>query len=192
MDYLRYNWFMRKKTNITQEDIAAFQEAVKGTKPLIQKKIRISPPRAQQPVKKKAHHTTSTFEEETETIYLSDTDRLDPVHSEEAIEYKQDGIANKILRKLRKGQYNVEAKLDLHGMSIEKARIEVTRFLLACLQDKIRVVLIIHGKGHRNQAPILKNKLNHWLREINIVLAFCSAAPKDGNRGATYVLLKRL
>ena len=92
---------------------------------------------------------------------------------------------------MRKGQYNVEAILDLHGMTVAKANAEVDRFLQQCLHQGIRIVLIIHGKGHHSQEPILKNKLNHWLRSIDGVLAFCSAAKEHGSRGASYVLLKR-
>ncbi|MEE9156926.1 MAG: Smr/MutS family protein, partial [Gammaproteobacteria bacterium] len=39
--------------------------------------------------------------------------------------------------------------------------------------------------------PVLKNKLNNWLRQRDEVLAFCSTRPVDGGTGAVYVLLKR-
>ncbi|HET8706021.1 MAG TPA: Smr/MutS family protein, partial [Pseudomonadales bacterium] len=38
--------------------------------------------------------------------------------------------------------------------------------------------------------PILKSSVNHWLRQLPQVLAFCSAQPKDGGLGAVYVLVK--
>jgi DNA-nicking Smr family endonuclease len=38
--------------------------------------------------------------------------------------------------------------------------------------------------------PILKNEVNEWLRQIELVLAFCSARPEDGGRGAVYALLQ--
>lgn len=175
---------MAKKTKISEEDLIAFHKAVEGTKPLVQKKIRISHrpsiPRLMKP-------TIS----DKEALHFTEKQDLNSVHGEEFIVHKQAGISNKTLRKLRKGQYNVEATLDLHGMSVEVARTAVDDFLQYSLQEGIRVVLIIHGKGHHSQTPILKNKLNHWLRETNVVLAFCSAAPSHGSRGAIYVLLKR-
>ena len=64
-------------------------------------------------------------------------------------------------------------------------------FLQDCMRKHCRVVLIIHGKNRRSDTPILKNKLNEWLRHIHVVLAFCSAQPLHGSRGAVYVLLKR-
>jgi DNA-nicking Smr family endonuclease len=179
---------MPKKSKISQEDLNAFYEAVKGIKPLVQKKIRISPipphRKPQQPIRR----TPS----ENESLLFKETDDLPDVRGEEFIAYKQESVPSKTLRKLRKGQYNVDAMLDLHGMSVEEAKIAVESFLQQCLREAMRVVLIIHGKGrgHQSQVPVLKNKLNHWLRGINVVLAFCSAAPSHGSRGAIYVLLK--
>ena len=51
---------------------------------------------------------------------------------------------------------------------------------------------IVHGKGLRSRQgqPVLKVKVNHWLRQREEVLAFCSARPVDGGTGAVYVLLK--
>lgn len=40
-------------------------------------------------------------------------------------------------------------------------------------------------------APCNKNLLNRWLPQMNEVIAFHSALPKDGGSGAIYVLLKR-
>jgi hypothetical protein len=33
--------------------------------------------------------------------------------------------------------------------------------------------------------------VNSWLRQMDAVLAFCSARPNDGGTGAVYVLLKK-
>ncbi|HRY16587.1 MAG TPA: Smr/MutS family protein, partial [Candidatus Competibacteraceae bacterium] len=48
------------------------------------------------------------------------------------------------------------------------------------------------GKGSRHRGPILKQKVNHWLRQRDEVLAFCSARAIDGGTGAVYVLLRRM
>jgi DNA-nicking Smr family endonuclease len=176
----------RKKPSISKEDLDAFQQAVKGVQPLKTDKIRLGqPPIAKKPVRK------HEFSEEDNPIPLNESLVLDSVSGEEALAYKHASISLKTLRKLRKGQYNVEAKLDLHGMTVEKARKAVHDFLQECLREKIQVALIIHGKGHHSAEPVLKNKLNHWLRELPFLLAFCSAAQTHGSRGALYILLKR-
>lgn len=174
---------MAKKKTIKPEDLALFQEAVKGSKPLTQNKIRLTPKTPKRPVVKPKI--------EEELFSLNDDYDLPSVQSDDYISYKQISISNKILRKLRKGQYNIEATLDLHGKTTEQAKNAVDGFLQTCLTQDLRVVLIIHGKGQENRAPVLKNKLNHWLRKTEKVLAFCSAQNQHGSRGAVYVLLKK-
>lgn len=174
---------MVKKKEVNPDDLALFHAAMKGTKRLSLKKKRITkPPPAIKP-RIKENPPPDIFD-----------DRIDediaPVRGEEFIAFKQASISNKILRKLRKGQYNVEGILDLHGMTTDEARNAVEDFLQQCLIKKVRVVLIIHGKGTHSQGPILKNKLNQWLRSSKSILAFCSAAPTHGSRGALYVLLR--
>lgn len=178
---------MPKKSKPSNEDIEAFQKAMKGIKPLIQKKVRLTP----SSLMAKSTRTRS-FQSDPEHFNFDDQLDIPHVHGEEIITYKHSSVSNKILRKLRKGQYNVDALLDLHGMSAEDAKTAVENFLQQCLYTGWRVVLIIHGKGHHSQMPVLKNKLNRWLRETDMVLAFCSATSSHGSGGATYVLLKRV
>ncbi|HLB43448.1 MAG TPA: Smr/MutS family protein [Gammaproteobacteria bacterium] len=170
------------KPKITQQDINIFQQAVKGARPLIQRKVRLT----------RSYSTKAVPAENAENnIHLDESLYQPPVSGQEYIAYKHTSVSNKILRKLKKGQYNVEAVLDLHGMSIEKARIAVIHFLQQCLNQEIRVALIIHGKGrHHSHPPILKNKINHWLRQLTMVLAFCAATPSKGGSGALIILLK--
>ncbi|MCE3238593.1 MAG: smrA [Gammaproteobacteria bacterium] len=92
---------------------------------------------------------------------------------------------------MRGKQYTIEASLDLHGMVVTEARNALSHFLMECHRQGIRQVLIIHGKGRTNLYPILKNKLNQWLRQTDHVLAFCSVKTSDGSSGALHVLLKK-
>lgn len=177
---------MPKQRTPSKEDIETFQEAVKGTKPLKQAKARIRPAAPKTPVRVNKKSEKPDF-----TTMLDESAELAFVDGEQSIHFHRPGLHNKILRNFRKGQYNVEAILDLHGMTVEKAQHAVDTFLRQCIQDDSRVVLIIHGKGHHGKYPTLKNKLNYWLRNITYVLAFCSATATHGSRGALYVLLRR-
>jgi len=104
------------------------------------------------------------------------------------------GLQQTVIRKLRRGQYAIEAELDLHGATVTQAREAVDEFLGAARERGKRCVRIIHGKGHSSvgKMPVLKGKVNSWLRQKDEVLAFCSARPNDGGTGAVYVLLKRI
>lgn len=173
---------MPKKPKISQEDLDAFQKAVQGTKPLVHRKVRLLEPK---PVTRKK---SQVFEDEVS--FFDGGEPREFVQADDIIEYKCDGVSHKTLRKLSKGQYNVEAVLDLHRKTIEESRSAVNRFLHECLKQGIKNALIIHGKGKPGSLPALKNQLNYWLRQAHPVLAFCSAAPQHGGKGAVYVLLK--
>ena len=88
---------------------------------------------------------------------------------------------------------HIEAELDLHGLTAERAEPMLATFLAECQQQQIRCVRVIHGKGwgSRDNRPVLKSKVNYWLRQSDAVLAFCSATIEDGGTGALYILLKR-
>lgn len=111
----------------------------------------------------------------------------------EAIAYARPGVQRRTLRKLRRGQYSVMAEVDLHGLTVDPARRLLADFLNDCRRRQLGCVRIIHGKGRRspNSGPVLKSKVDRWLRQRDDVLAFCSARPVDGGTGAVYVLLGR-
>lgn len=169
-----------KKKEVSEEDKNEFRQAMRNIKPLVHTKII---PARRIPKRRKIEP------QEEKTFEFFDNESLPLVKGEDIIQYAKTGLQHKTLRKLRLGQYNIEAIMDLHGMNVDEAREKLAGFLLHCRQNNIRHVLIIHGKGHES-APILKNKVNHWLRQTNQVLAFCSATARQGRGGALYVLLK--
>ena len=114
------------------------------------------------------------------------------VTSDEALFFTRPGLQQRQLQRLKRGQLPIEAELDMHGMTAVLARSAVVDFIALCRDRHIRCVRIIHGKGYgsTNSAPILKNRLNSWLRQHPDVMAFSSAQIQDGGSGALYVLLK--
>lgn len=115
------------------------------------------------------------------------------VGSEEVLDFRRSGIQERQLTKLRGGQTKIDAELDLHGMIIPVAHQALVDFITDCRNYNIRGARLIHGKGwsSKHHKPILKTKLNHWLREMDEVLAFCSARIQDGGTGALYLLLRK-
>lgn len=117
---------------------------------------------------------------------------LDPWY---VLEFKRPGIQNGVYRKLKQGRYAAEARLDLHRMSVQRARREIFEFIGECHTLGLRSVLLVHGKGERQPdraaMGILKGYVNHWLRELEPVQAFHSAQPHNGGTGAVYVLLSK-
>lgn len=112
----------------------------------------------------------------------------------DVLSFYRSGIQKTVFKKLKKGQYNIGAELDLHGHTRPEAQVALAKFIQHSREDNIRCVRIIHGKGFRsnNEGPKLKPMVNKWLQQRNEILAFCSARPVDGGTGAVYVLLKTL
>ena len=106
--------------------------------------------------------------------------------------FARPGIQHRLMQDLRRGYLEIGAELDLHGLTVRYAREDLNQFLKECHQRHIRCVRIIHGKGYGSEGrqPVLKQKLNLWLRQRDDVLAFTSATRRDGGTGAAYVLLR--
>ncbi|PPK72881.1 DNA-nicking Smr family endonuclease [Methylobacter tundripaludum] len=117
---------------------------------------------------------------------------VENVGIEDSLSFAAPGLQHSVLKKLRKGQFGLDAEIDLHGLNSNKAKRQLLHFLHDCVEDGCRCVHIIHGKGYRSMDnhPVLKNNLNLWLRQHKDVQAFCSAPPKDGGTGAVFVLLQ--
>lgn len=140
--------------------------------------------------RKKISRAIMVDEFETKTPALSDAAPHQTIGSNQKINYASSGIQPRLLKKLRTGKFTIENRLDLHGLNTEQARARISHFIQHCQLANNKCVLVIHGKGSSNKAPVLKSMVNHWLQQIPEVLAFCSALNKHGGNGAIYVLLK--
>lgn len=108
------------------------------------------------------------------------------------LSFRRTGVQHGVFRNLRLGKYALDARLDLHKMTVERARQEVYQFIKDCMQNDVRTALITHGKGETRQQPaLLKSCVAFWLPQIEDVLAFHSAQRPHGGAGATYVLLRK-
>ncbi|HLK71247.1 MAG TPA: Smr/MutS family protein [Steroidobacteraceae bacterium] len=107
--------------------------------------------------------------------------------------FRRSGVSTLALRRLRRGQYRVQAEIDLHGCTLAEALPQLDAFLRESRSRGLHCVRIIHGKGLRsgNRGPVLKNSVNAQLRRAQGVMAFVSALPAAGGTGATLVLLSR-
>jgi DNA-nicking Smr family endonuclease len=100
-----------------------------------------------------------------------------------------------IARRLHRGDFSIQAHIDLHGQSVLAARETFDRFLHNSVVAGKNALLVIHGRGLSSPAgPVLKLKVVQWLTASpwrKWVVAFTSARLCDGGAGATYVLLRQ-
>ncbi len=170
------------------ETVALFRRVMAEVRPL--KQDRITPYRARQkPIPRQ------TLQDQKDVLASLLSDEYDPAELEtgEELLFTRPGLQHSVMRKFRRGHFAIEAELDLHGRVVAEARELVNAFLREARASGLRCVRIIHGKGlsSAGKLPVLKGKVNAWLRQKDEVLAFCSARPVHGGTGAVYVLLKR-
>lgn len=122
--------------------------------------------------------------------------RFETLDDGDRLEGRRIDVDPRELRRLRRAQYAIDGKLDLHGSGIEEARHAVEAFIKKRAADGDRVVLIVHGKGShspRGQA-VLRGEIAAWLsqgRAARHVAAFATAPEDHGGTGAVLVLLAR-
>lgn len=176
-------------TNTPDDDL--FQQLMQGVKPIkVEPKVVLASPH-QDKLNAEKRRQAATAELAKDKNFLSG-EYIEPVEPLAVLEFKRDGVQTGVYRNLRLGKYQIDARLDLHHMTIDQARNAVYQFIKDCMNNDIRCALITHGKGEgRNLPAQLKSCLNHWLPQFEQVLAFHSAQKHHGWVGATYVLLRK-
>lgn len=171
-----------------EDDIRAFRDAVKGTRPLsATSRVRPNRPKPK---------PRARFRRLGEAEVLEDSLQLSPIDLEvefgEELTFRRSGIQDAVMRRLRRGYYRVESELDLHGLTVPGAKSAMRDFLARAIAKQCRCVRVIHGKGLGSgpRGPVIKQSTNVILRRTDAVVAFCTARPVDGGTGAIYVLLK--
>ncbi len=133
-------------------------------------------------------------EERVVTNNFLTTGFLDIIPLDTPLSYKQDGIQQGVLDKLRGGRYPLDARLNLTRSQVETCRRNLFEFMLQLQRTPVRTVLIIHGKGRNDHshANIIRSFVARWLAQFPQVQAFCRAQPYHGGIGACYVALKKV
>ncbi len=115
------------------------------------------------------------------------------------------GMDRRLQQRLKRGQLPIEARIDLHGLTREKAHVALNGFLARQQALGRRCVLVITGKGRPDwerrswggdarESGVIRRALAGWLRDYpnaGRVLGFTPAQPEHGGHGAWYVLLRR-
>lgn len=116
------------------------------------------------------------------------------------------GLDRRTAERLRKGTFQIDARLDLHGLNREQAHAALRQRVRACHAAGQRCLLVITGKGNRGRTESdspyinpeppgrLKREVPGWLAAGDLaplVLSTAPAVPRDGGSGALYVLLRR-
>lgn len=179
------------EVNQVEQDELLFKQALQGVTALAQANIaKIEKPRQfKADAKTLAKRAAAEGPRLTEDAELSDTHAmLNPVASQAKLSYRIATLQHKVFEDLKAGNLRWFEAVDLHGCTIEDARLAVLQIIQIAKDENQNVLKIVHGKGPE---AILKSHVNSWLRQHRDVLAFVSAPENQGGTGAVLVLLKR-
>mgnify|MGYP006279080395 CR=1 FL=1 len=122
-----------------------------------------------------------------------------------AVGRPEPGLDRRTAERLRRGEREPDARIDLHGMTADRAHRALDRFIGRALAEGHRCVLVITGKGgarHRGDdapfmrsgAGVLRQAAPEWLlsgRHAGRVVGVFAAHRRHGGEGAFYVYLKK-
>ncbi|MDT8345081.1 MAG: Smr/MutS family protein, partial [Thermohalobaculum sp.] len=114
------------------------------------------------------------------------------------------GLDRRTAERLRRGERLPDARIDLHGMTAERAHLALDRFMTGAAARGLRCVLVITGKGAHRDDPddifrrpgrgILRHDAPRWLRAGPVgdqIVGVFEAHRRHGGEGAFYVYLKK-
>ena len=128
-----------------------------------------------------------------------------PPHSAVLPKYKADSsyqLDGRTNARFTKGKITIDACLDLHDLTVSRAKVAFERFIAQQHKAGARVVLVVTGKGrhiakddfNRPRSGVIRESLRDWAQAVplcDIVLKVAVAQRQHGGAGAYYVYLRR-
>jgi len=192
--FYRPNECKKHKETLSPEiEEELFQRAMDGVRPIFGKnridyggRVKKTPPEIMKKEEEEALRKLENLIKSGKGFNVSDTP--------EYIEGTGYHVHPEIAKRLHKGDFSIQAYVDLHGLVVEEAKDVFDKFLKWATTTRKQGILIIHGRGLSSPSePVLKRKVIEWLTRgpwRKWVIAYASARKCDGGAGATYVLLR--
>ena len=177
----------RRKRTLSEEEHALWQSVAKQLKPL-RKKHRVEIPPAVRSEAEIAPAKPVRAQSAIPVIALAPKKPMTPPLVP---------LGRRERSQLSKGKKEIEARLDLHGMTQARAHRALSGFLHRAHGDGLTFVLVITGKGKvgaEAERGVLRRQVPQWLsqREFRtLVVGFEEAHIGHGGTGALYVRIRR-
>jgi len=178
----------RRKRGLSEEERALWESAAKQTKPLRKRHRALKPPVASPEAEAQAAPKPAAAPKPPPSPIGS------PPRSEPP---PLAPIGRRERSHLSRGRKEIDARLDLHGMTQTRAHRALFGFLQRAHHDGMTFVLIITGKGKmgsESERGVLRRQVPHWLslpEFRTLVVGFEEAGIGHGGEGALYVRVRR-
>ncbi|MVT65434.1 DNA mismatch repair protein MutS [Bradyrhizobium pachyrhizi] len=181
---------LRRKRTLSEEERALWESVAKQVKPL-----------RKRPVAAKAHAVASdpaTHHAIAKPIPVKPATAVKAAPAQRPQVPPLAPIGRRERAKLSRGRQEIDARLDLHGMTQMRAHRVLFTFLQRAHSDGLTFVLVITGKGKvgglDSERGVLRRQVPEWLRlpEFrSLVVGFEEAHIGHGGEGALYVRVRR-
>jgi DNA-nicking Smr family endonuclease len=178
----------RRKRGLSEEDRALWESVAKQVKPL-RKRHRVAKPAAPPETE-----TSVTVKSTISPKRVAPARIVPPLKPEPP---PLAPIGRRERSHLSRGRKEIDARLDLHGMTQTRAHRALFGFLQRAHHDGLTFVLIITGKGKmgaESERGVLRRQVPQWLglpEFRSLVVGFEKAHIGHGGEGALYVRVRR-
>ncbi|MDG1530588.1 MAG: Smr/MutS family protein [Paracoccaceae bacterium] len=195
----------RRKRGLTAEDTELWEKVKLATTPMVKsrpKKIdEVEPQPVFKPKVAQPKTRIQPFQLGQNAKPTKAMNKLAPSMRDE-ISKQPVQMDKKAYTKLTRGRLLPEAKIDLHGMTLDRAHPALNAFIQRSYGQGLRLVLVVTGKGKikEDHGPIpsrigvLRHQVPMWLNQMPLkplVMQITHAHGKHGGGGAYYVYLRR-
>lgn len=173
---------------------AAWRRLKAATKPLAEplKNRHVEARSARRTAKpKRVDHKPAAFIAEKNTALAGQGVR--PTKADTAKPPPRFGLEQKAKRRLARGHMEIDARLDLHGMTLAEAHRSLIGFVSSAVAQEKKWLLVITGKGMRGEGK-LRRALPEWLSGPPLaqqIAEYGASAPNHGGDGAFYLRLRK-
>ncbi len=181
----------RRKRSLSEEERALWESVAKQVKPLRKGARALKPPVAPEPAEANVAPKPAASPKPEAAPRIIPTPRPEPPPLAP--------IGRRERSQLSRGRKEIDARLDLHGMTQTRAHGRLLTFLQRAHNDGLTFVLIITGKGKMGGAEaergVLRRQVPLWLGlpEFRaLVVGFEEAHIGHGGEGALYVRVRRV
>lgn len=129
------------------DEAELLRQAFEGVRPLggsRAERLAVDPPVSQNIVSEDAEVLAELSD------LISGQGTFELTETEEYVEGARVGLDPRLVSRLRRGEFSVQAHIDLHGMIQPDAKEALNQFILASVRKGHRAVLVVHGRGLRS------------------------------------------
>ncbi|MFM9974807.1 MAG: Smr/MutS family protein [Beijerinckiaceae bacterium] len=188
---------MRKRAQLSDEELALWAHVVESIRPMPGRKIPRYEPKS---ISMAEAMQTMTSISVTSTFMADSARPVSPTLKPLAT------MERRLRQRVTRGQASIDGVLDLHGMRQNEAHRALVSFIQRKHHDGAAVVMVITGKGARDdgngsgsgtdcsERGVLKRMTPHWLADPGLrryVIGYEDASHRHGGTGALYVRIRR-